>query len=163
MRLLLFILMFSACALQRQHTLTPIQKEAEQALIKEVGYETRSIKRNAMLQYLINWYGTPYAFGKCEKSGIDCSCFCKRLYETVYQKKLPRTVREIYTQCDKIAVRKLHEGDLVFFKIKGDVPDHMGIYLQSGYFVHASTSKGVVISSLENPYYKKYFYGSGRV
>jgi len=39
----------------------------------------------------------------------------------------------------------------------------MGIYLQSGYFVHASTSKGVVISSLENPYYKKYFYGSGRV
>lgn len=162
-RVFVLMMLFSGCAIHRHSNRSSIQKEAEQVLIQQVGYETRSLQRNPLIVYLIDWYGVPYTLGKCEKKGIDCSCFCKQLYESVYKKTLPRTVREIYTHCDKIAVRKLQEGDLVFFKITGDVPDHIGVYLKSGYFVHASSSKGVVISSLENSYYKKYYYSSGRI
>ncbi|MFH2096248.1 MAG: NlpC/P60 family protein, partial [Bacteroidota bacterium] len=56
----------------------------------------------------------------------------------------------------------LKMGDLVFFCIKGGKVSHVGIYLKDGFFVHASTRAGVIVSNLGESYYKKYFCRAGR-
>ena len=55
------------------------------------------------------------------------------------------------------------EGDLVFFRVNSKQVSHVGIYLMNNYFVHASTSKGVMISNLNEEYWQKYFEGIGRI
>lgn len=88
------------------------------------------------------------------------------VYREVYDENLPRKVEAIYDECDKRFRRKqkLEEGDLVFFDIKrGKKASHAGIYLQNGHFIHASSSSGVVISKLNNPYYEKHFHRGGRI
>jgi lipoprotein Spr len=57
----------------------------------------------------------------------------------------------------------LKEGDLVFFKINSRTISHVGIYLGNNRFAHASSSRGVVLSNLDEPYYKRYFYKGGRL
>ena len=69
--------------------------------------------------------------------------------------------------CRKISRDRLKEGDLVFFRTSSSVrkkePNHVGIYLKNGRFIHASTSRGVVVSSLSEPYYVRTWIGGGRV
>jgi lipoprotein Spr len=57
----------------------------------------------------------------------------------------------------------MREGDLVFFKIGQNTVSHVGVYLTNDRFVHASTSSGVMISDLKEPYWKKYYAGGGRM
>ena len=68
-------------------------------------------------------------------------------------------------ESSKVARRNLREGDLVFFssrKSRRKVA-HVGIYLKDGKFVHASTSQGVIVSSLNEPYYRTHWISGGRV
>ena len=69
--------------------------------------------------------------------------------------------------CKKVSRAKLQEGDLVFFKTgrggKRGVPNHVGIYLKNGRFIHTSTSSGVMVSSLSEPYYTRTWLTGGRV
>ncbi len=111
------------------------------------------------------WRGTPYQYGGQSQSGIDCSGLVGRIYRDIYDKDLPREVEAIYEACDRRfrKKRKLEEGDLVFFDIKGGKASHAGIYLKNGRFVHASSSSGVVISQLSDPYYRKHFHRGGRI
>ncbi|MFB6257620.1 MAG: C40 family peptidase [Flavobacteriales bacterium] len=112
------------------------------------------------------WRGTPYRFGGQSKNGVDCSAFVGKVYREVYGKDLPRQVNAIYNACDERfrSKSKLRTGDLVFFDIqKGKKASHAGIYLKNGRFVHASSSSGVVISKLSNPYYQKHFHRGGRI
>jgi lipoprotein Spr len=80
----------------------------------------------------------------------------------VYGTVLSRTARSQYQECDKIKKENLREGDLVFFKTHRGV-SHVGVYLANGYFTHASTSNGVMISSLDEEYYSKRYIGGGRI
>ncbi len=57
----------------------------------------------------------------------------------------------------------LKEGDFVFIKIRKGQISHVGIYLGNNKFAHASVKTGVIISDLDEPYYKKYFYRGGRI
>jgi lipoprotein Spr len=56
----------------------------------------------------------------------------------------------------------LQEGDMVFFKIKRNRISHIGLYLGSHKFLHATTRAGVIISDLDEPYYRKRYFGAGR-
>jgi murein DD-endopeptidase / murein LD-carboxypeptidase len=105
----------------------------------------------------------PYKYGGCKKSGVDCSCFTNILYEKVYNQKLIGNAADMYKSTEKISLQRAREGDLVFFKINVAYVSHVGVLLRGGHFVHASTSKGVVVSSLDEAYYKKYFHSAGRV
>jgi lipoprotein Spr len=58
---------------------------------------------------------------------------------------------------------ELKEGDLVFFKIGSRSITHMGVYMGNNKFAHASTSKGVMISDLDEAYWRKYYYKGGRL
>lgn len=110
-----------------------------------------------------SWYGTPYLYGGCSTSGVDCSCFVGKVFKSVYGVNLHRTANDIQLDMDKMVGRSaLREGDVVFFTNSNGKVSHVGIYLKEDLFVHSSTSNGVTISSLENSYWKKHFYKGGR-
>lgn len=113
-----------------------------------------------------DWIGTPYRYGGTTKKGVDCSGLTSAIYRKVYRKKLSRSSEEQRDKdCKKILRRNLKEGDLVFFHNgkKKRKASHVGIYLKNGKFVHASTSVGVVVSSLNERYYDKHWLQGGRV
>ena len=119
---------------------------------------------NLDLYYKIyEWIGTPYRFGGSTKRGIDCSAFTNEIYQTVYKKTLERDSRSIYKQTIVIPKTELREGDLVFFRIRRGGVSHVGVYLGDNKFVHASTQRGVIVSDLNEGYYRRYYYKSGRI
>lgn len=112
-----------------------------------------------------SWIGTPYRNGGNTRSGIDCSGFTKQVFSKVYAYPLERTTGGQRKQTKKIAKRNLKEGDLVFFSSnnsRGKVA-HVGIYLKDDLFIHASTSRGVIVSNLKSQYYKKHWLYGGRI
>ena len=133
------------------------------AFKEKMGITNKEMKENKLYSFIGEWYGTPYKYGGCEKSGVDCSCFTINLFEKVYGIKMPRTAGEIYKECEKINLEKAKEGDLIFFKINSNSITHVGVYLRDKKFVHASTSKGVLVNSLTETYYQKYFYSAGKL
>jgi murein DD-endopeptidase / murein LD-carboxypeptidase len=128
-----------------------------------LGVSSKEIKKSKLYSFIQDWYGVPYKYGGCKKSGVDCSCFINILYEQVYHQQLIGNAAELYNTSEKIGLNKVKEGDLVFFKINVSYVSHVGVFLRGDHFVHASTSKGVIVSSLNEAYYKKYFYGAGRL
>jgi NlpC/P60 family len=136
---------------------------AEWILQEKLGLSDKQIKNSKFYSFITEWYGMPYKYGGCQKTGVDCSCFTNILYEKVYGKTLLRTANDMFEQSEKIAVDAAHEGDLVFFKINSHKITHVGVLLKSDLFIHSSTSKGVVISSIKEAYYQKYFFCAGRV
>ena len=112
------------------------------------------------------WLGVPYRGGGNNKRGIDCSGLTSHLYKKVYRKKLERNSDDQRTQnCRKVSKSNLREGDLVFFHNghKKRVASHVGIYLKDNKFIHASTSRGVIVSNLNEEYYRKHWLSGGRV
>lgn len=112
-----------------------------------------------------SWLGTKYKYGGHSKEGTDCSGFVMQVFLKVYDIKLPRTSKSQHAYCSKVESSKMEVGDLVFFatgKSKSTV-SHVGIYIGNGEFIHASSSKGVVISNLEQNYYQRTFISAGRV
>ncbi len=124
--------------------------------------EVESISNINLYNYIDEWWDTRYRYGGSTKSGIDCSAFAGQLIQSVYNLEIPRTAREQYQFCDKVAIEELQEGDLVFFNTRGGV-SHVGVYLGDHYFVHSSTSSGVTISSLTEVYYAQKFICGGKI
>lgn len=114
-----------------------------------------------LYSFIDNWYGTKYKYGGMSKTGVDCSGFTNILYKEVYNKQIQRSTKDLVKSINKVSKGNLKEGDLVFFNIAKKKNSHVGVYLKNNKFVHASTSKGVLISSLENPYYKKTYNKGG--
>jgi lipoprotein Spr len=123
--------------------------------------EVEALDNESLYRYIGEWWGTPYRMGGDSRKGIDCSAFVQGLMSTVYGVSVPRVAREQKEQCERIQPENLQEGDLVFFNTRGGV-SHVGIYLHNNHFVHASTSGGVTVSSLEESYWKQRFLGAGR-
>ena len=121
------------------------------------------IKNEKLYKFIDEWYAVPYKYAGKDKHGIDCSGFTGVLCSAIYNKKVSPSSKSIYEEVKKINTSELKEGDLVFFIINGKNVSHVGVYLQHNKFVHASTKRGVIISDLDEPYYKKYFYSAGRI
>ena len=110
------------------------------------------------------WIGTKYKFATASKQKhTDCSGFVKNVYKTVYGIDLPHTSAAMAENSGKIKRNNLKEGDLVFFNINKTNVSHVGIYLFDNNFIHASVSRGVIVSNLHENYYKKHYHSSGRV
>lgn len=122
-----------------------------------------SITNIPLLQKIDQWWGTPYSLGGSTKNGVDCSYFTLDVMKEVYKVNLKRTAAEQYEQSAKIEWNNLKEGDLIFFKAEGRRNiSHVGIYLANNKFAHASTSQGVTISDLADPYWQRRLYSLGR-
>jgi lipoprotein Spr len=112
--------------------------------------------------FIFDWIGKPYRFGGESKKGIDCSAFARELYSRVMGQYLPRNSRQQFKYVQTINKEELKTGDLVFFKIKTRDISHVGVYLSDNKFIQSSKS-GVNIASLENSYWKRYYYKAGRL
>lgn len=115
-----------------------------------------------MYQQYQQWKGTKYFLGGLSKKGIDCSGFVYLTYREKLGIRLPRTTGHQSRIGREIDRRDLISGDLVFFKT-GFKVRHVGIYIGDGKFLHASTSKGVTISRLDNVYWQDKYWHSRRV
>ncbi|HHP0493551.1 TPA: NlpC/P60 family protein [Vibrio harveyi] len=115
-----------------------------------------------LYQFYNEWEGTPYRLGGTKKSGIDCSAFVQKAFVEAYKMSLPRTTRQQSKQGVEMSWSDAQQGDLVFFKTKRSTY-HVGIYLGNKQFMHASTSKGVIISRIDNPYWASKFWQVRRV
>lgn len=115
---------------------------------------------------LKRWLGTPYAHARQDcGEGTDCSGMVMVVYQEVYGIKLNRNSAKMLEQnCRPIDLDELREGDLVFFFTNDEERiSHVGIYLKDNKFVHASSSRGVVVDDLRQNYYATHFYSAGRV
>jgi len=118
----------------------------------------------SLYHFINQWYGVRYKFGGTTPRGIDCSALSQKTYGAVYKVPIRRTSKQQYRHSDHFKkYAEADEGDLVFFRINRVRISHVGIYLANGYFVHASRTRGVVISSLTEKYWKRRYAGCGRI
>ena len=110
------------------------------------------------------WRNTPYKLGGYDLNGIDCSGFVALTFADLFDVQLPRSTRQQARIDAEIPLALIKTGDLVFFKIpkQGDIY-HVGIYLNEDNFLHASTSKGVMISNLQTKYWTDNYWKTIRV
>ena len=151
---------------------TPVKKStrSEKEIAKpgmHAFYETHCLMPDSAcspyLYYQVyDWLGTRYKYSGNSKKGIDCSGFVSEMYRNTYCIDLNGSSGSIYTQVKPIDKEQLQEGDLLFFKIRRNQISHVGVYLGNNKFAHASVHSGVVVSDLDEQYYKKYFYKGGR-
>lgn len=129
------------------------------------GENIPELENDRLTEEIECWIGTPYRMGRSSKKGTDCSGFVRSIYSDVYGIELVRSSADMVHHISKKIkkTQKLEEGDLVFFKINGRRVSHVGIYLRDGMFVHATTLSGVIVSHLDEAYYKKRFYCGGRM
>lgn len=108
-----------------------------------------------------NWRGVKYREGGMSKKGVDCSGFVQITYKDKLNKNIPRTTELMSKKGRAVSMNDLRPGDLVFFKTGWNVR-HVGIYVSKGEFIHASSSRGVTKSKLNNPYWKNTYWMSRR-
>ncbi|WP_225872622.1 C40 family peptidase [Pedobacter frigoris] len=113
------------------------------------------LKSKPLYRFITDWSGVKYRLGGLDKSGIDCSGFAYLLQKDIYGNSLPRRSRDQAETVNEKSLGQLKEGDLIFFSFGGASVDHVGVYLNGNYFVHASTTRGVVVDDLNMPVYQK--------
>lgn len=148
---------------------TPRQRQAAgHAAIEaqELGYQDPDqvkpgVVRAALLKQYNAWAGTRYRYGGMTHRGIDCSALMQHVFRDGFDYRLPRTTLGQVTEGEHVSKSKLLPGDLVFFRpYRGD--RHVGVYVGEGYFMHASTSQGVKLSRLSNPYWQRHYWTARR-
>ncbi|MFD0750254.1 C40 family peptidase [Mucilaginibacter calamicampi] len=128
-----------------------------------MGVKERDIQNGRLYAFIEQWTGTPYKFGRQDKGGIDCSGLTQLLQQEVYGVKVPRMTSQQINVIKRKYEDELKEGDLVFFDFDGKQFSHVGVYLQNGWFVHASTRKGVMVARLRDNGIYKYFSRGGTI
>lgn len=138
----------------------------EQIFVPKLEYsvdlaDTSKVKKKLLDQYS-EWKGTSYQMGGLSKQGIDCSGFVYATFRAKLGLDMPRSTKMQSKVGVKVSKDQLRIGDLIFFKT-GLLDRHVGVYLGDSKFLHASTSKGVTISSLVNSYWSSNYWLSRRV
>lgn len=130
--------------------------------VNALGIERGPDDNEELYNAIQTWMGTPYRYGGTDKNGVDCSGFVGHIYRKVYNINLHRVANDMQEDVTLISKSDLREGDIVFFTNSKGRVSHVGIYLKDGLFVHSSTSRGVIISRLDDKYWSKHFYKGGR-
>ncbi|MCQ2227611.1 MAG: C40 family peptidase [Bacteroidales bacterium] len=178
------LLLLSGCASQRvtssaysvskktskspiSKTTSDIPKSGHEANCRKLNVSSAKGDNTKLYAECASWMGVAYKYGGTNKSGVDCSGLTYLIYKAVYGKTLTRQSSGMLSDnCKRINKSQLQEGDLVFFRTDGkktSTPNHVGIYLKQNKFIHASTSKGVIVSDLNQDYYIQNWITGGRV
>ena len=118
--------------------------------------DTDKVKQILNQQYN-DWRQVQHRMGGLSKSGIDCSGLVYSTYRSKFGIDVPRST-EYQSQAGRsVKQGQLRAGDMVFFKT-GFKARHVGMYIDKGNFLHVSSSKGVIISSLDHPYWSSAYW-----
>lgn len=153
---IVLMLLFSSCGTRRVSGYS----ESKAARAADAMAE---VKSKALYRFITDWTGVRYKLGGLDKRGIDCSGFALLLNKEIYGIDLPRRSVEQASVIKQKNTAQLKEGDLVFFSFGGNTIDHVGVYLNHGFFVHASTSRGVIVDDLNLPAYQRVLIKGGPI
>lgn len=141
------------------------------AQTKTIGGTTTTVSSgriSKVIKHAKTFKGTRYKYGGTDKRGMDCS----GLVYVSYQSEdiaLPRVSREMAKKGVRIKLKETNKGDLVFFQTNKNkrVINHVGLVVENNNgdirFIHSTSSKGVIISSLQENYWKNTFVEVRRV
>ena len=149
--LILLTLITTGCA-------TPSAPGPEPVLSTSGGSGTAQMLRTEIQ----SWLGTPHRMGGLSRRGIDCSGLVVVLYEDLFDMRLPRTTTALMHKGRRVERHDLTAGDLVFFKPATKF-HHVGIYLGQGEFVHTSTRYGVMLSRINDDFWRQCYLTSRRL
>jgi probable lipoprotein NlpC len=152
---LLLVLFLAACSSRKY---TPSNTQAAKA-----ADAMSSLNNKALYQFITDWTGVKYRLGGLDKNGIDCSGFALLLEKDIYGLKLPRRSVEQAGVIQNKNLSQLKEGDLIFFAFGGGEIDHVGVYLNRDFFVHASPSRGIIVDDLNIPVYQRALVKAGPI
>jgi len=107
--------------------------------------------------------GSPYRTGGESTSGFDCSGFVLTMLRAFGQKMTGRSSPEFYKQGEPVEKDRIQTGDLLYFADHRRSIGHVAIYLADGKFVHASVQRGVIVSGLDEKYYKAKYKAARRL
>ena len=150
------LMALSSCSPARQTTRKVYKKappEFYQQHSEMLGFRLIGTEDPVLIREAAIWLGVPYRYGGMDRRGVDCSGFVFAVYQNAYGVQIPRSTAGQLAGLPKRNRSKARTGDLVFFRINDRKISHVGIYLGQSYFMHASTSRGVVVNSLDEPYY----------
>jgi len=116
-----------------------------------------------LIAHALEQRGTAYRYGGSHPAtGFDCSGLIQFSYLQV-GKRIPRTTRAQYQASRPVPLGRIRPGDLLFYQTEGRKPGHVALYLGRGEMIHApSSGKHVLISRLDNPYWRKRLIAAGR-
>ncbi|WP_438296456.1 C40 family peptidase [Sporosarcina sp. FA15] len=117
-----------------------------------VGQAEASSKPAAISKTATSLIGVKYSYGGNTMSGFDCSGYVSYVFKQ-HNVQVSRTAASMHASGTSVSKANLETGDLVFFNTAGKRVSHVGIYIGDGKFAHASTSKGVRVDKLNDPYY----------
>ena len=144
-----------------------VEKKTDKATAKKTDKTAKKEKKAAkptnLEKYAKEWLGAKYVYGAASKKKTDCSGYVMQVYKGFYGISLDHNAQHIYDDGRGYSIKrkKLQEGDLVFFGNFWKI-SHVGIYLKGNRFIHASTSKGVVITSMDDNYWSSKYKGARR-
>lgn len=160
--LILSLLLFSSCKTSKS---VYYKSSAPQSQTSHSSYSASTNVKH-LIKEAKKFLGVPYKYGGNSKSGLDCSGLVVNAFQAVGH-QMPRISREQAKKGKEIRLKDVREGDLVFFKTSGSNINHVGIVekVKNGeiFFIHSSTSQGVIISSIEETYWNKRFVKATRV
>jgi len=148
------------------HTSRKQQSQSGQPHIEALHIGKAGKNQRRIVEEAYTWIGTPYKYACAEKGrSTDCSGMVMKVYEEVLGLKLPRNSAKQAEFCKEMNAGDVDAGDLVFFATGRDKSkvSHVGIVIDNENFIHASASKGVVVSKFANNYYQRTFVKFGRV
>lgn len=149
--------------------LASVEASTKAAKDAEIGKAiARDTKIDALLAEADSYLGTPYRYGGMTRSGIDCSAFVLSVYGAAMGMDLPRVAASQAQQGERVERSDLKKGDLVFFSHGGSRISHVGIVHEvtpdgEVKFIHAATSRGVMISPLSDKYWGPKFRFAKRI
>lgn len=157
MKKVFLLIIFTFCLSNCKSSKTVATKTKKTTSKRTVSTTTSKEVRN-IINHAKSYKGTRYKYGGTSKKGIDCSGLVVNAFmeEDI---QLPRTTKDLSKEGNWVDVKTLKEGDLLFFATKKNSRkiNHVGIVVNSrpGHveFIHSTTSKGVIISTLSERYW----------
>jgi lipoprotein Spr len=158
---MILICIFSSLSFASTAQVALPDKRSSSIMSTNLDFKAKSSQELVKSQYKI-WEGVRYRLGGNSLKGIDCSALMQRLSRTFHRVDLPRTTVEQMWEGKEVKGKMLKYGDFVFFKMNRH-QYHVGFYIGENNFIHASTSRGVTISTLESKYWNSRFISARRI